>query len=62
MQYAVANETRKADLQKEISALNEKEQNLRTEGKAIIKQANDSVETNDKDYRVCQSMANYADK
>ncbi|MET3732546.1 sodium:solute symporter [Moheibacter stercoris] len=50
MQYAVANETRKADLQKEISALNEKEQNLRTEGKAIIKQANDSVETNDKDY------------
>lgn len=50
MQYAVANEFQKAELQKEISALNEKEQNLRTEGKAIIKQANDSVETNDKDY------------
>lgn len=50
MQYAVANEFQKAELQKEISALNEKEQNLRTQGKAIIKQANDSVETNDKDY------------
>lgn len=50
MQYAVANEFQKAELQKEISVLNEKEQNLRAEGKAIIKQANDSVETNDKDY------------
>lgn len=50
MEYAVANETQKVDLEKEISTLNEREQNIRSEGKAIIKQANDSVETNDKDY------------
>jgi SSS family solute:Na+ symporter len=61
-QYVNSSNDQKEDIQKEILALNKEEKDIREKAQKIIKQADNSVETNDKDYVFIHFILNHLPK
>lgn len=61
-QYVNATGEEKESIQKEILSLNKEEKEIRTEAQTIIKSADSTVETNDKDYVFIHFILNHLPK